>query len=255
MGFLKRAKIRYILHRYPIKPAIWLATLQQLKLLHRLSAVEKAHLRELSTRFIYYKQFIGIDLEISETMQALIAAQACLPILHLGLTLLDGWSEIVIYPHAFSVERDETDSIGVVHHRRKLLSGEAWYQGPLILSWQDIQHDIAYPDRGHNVVIHEIAHKLDMLNGRCNGMPPLHPDMPITTWCQTLTEAYQQLQRHLAHHHLTRISAYAARNPAEFFAVFSECFFSNPQLLATEFAAVYRQYQLYYRQNPLADTV
>ena len=89
-----------------------------------------------------------------------------------------------------------------------------------------------------------------MLNGRCNGMPPLHPDMSIADWSQTLSAAYQQLHQRLDHHHRIRVNPYAATNPAEFFAVFSEYFFSNPAVLSEHFAAVYQQLQLYYRQNP-----
>jgi hypothetical protein len=251
VNFLKRSKTRYILHRYGISHSLWLETIKKLTITHRLSAVEKAHLRELSTLFIYQKNFIGVEIEIDQAMKVLIAALACLPILHLGNSLLADWRDIVIYPCAFRVNRDETDEAGVVHHQQKVLSGEAWTRGPLIISWDDVLHDLQNPHQGHNVIIHELAHKLDMLNGRCNGMPPLHPNMSIIDWSQTLSEAYQQLHQRLDHHHRIRVNPYAATNPAEFFAVFSEYFFSNPAVLSEHFAAVYQQLQLYYRQNPL----
>ncbi len=89
MNFFQRAKIRYILHRYQIPHDLWHGVVAELRLLHRLSAVEKAHLRELSTLFLHQKNLIGVELTVTKRMRMMIAAQACLPVLHLGLNLLE----------------------------------------------------------------------------------------------------------------------------------------------------------------------
>lgn len=250
MNFVKRFKTRYILHRYPIQHDVWHAVTDRLEILHRLTAVEKAHLRELSTLFLNQKRFIGVEIDLTDDMRVTVAAQACLPILHLGLGLLSDWTDIVIYPKAFYVNRDHVDECGVVHPQERLLSGEAWSRGPIILSWADIEQDIRDCHQGHNVIIHEIAHKLDMLDGSSNGMPPLHYQMPISEWTATLSEAYTILQQHVQRHERTCVNPYAASNPAEFFAVFSEYFFSVPEVLFTHFPLVYRQLEQYYRQAP-----
>jgi len=93
------------------------------------------------------------------------------------------------------------------------------------LSWDDVERDVQGKQSGRNVVIHEIAHKLDMLNGSANGFPPLHYGMEITRWTASLSTAYQSLVRRVEHHHRACINPYAATNPAEFFAVISEYFF------------------------------
>ncbi|MGR9054252.1 MAG: M90 family metallopeptidase [Gammaproteobacteria bacterium] len=250
MNFLKRLQTRYILHRFTIKHHVWQAAIDELELLHGLSAVDKAHLRELSTLFLHRKSIVGVDIAVTETMRVAIAVQACLPILRLGLELLSGWTEVIVYPAAFYTVRDETDEYGFVHHCERVLSGEAWSRGPLILSWDDIEHDRVCGREGHNVVIHEIAHKLDMLNGSCNGMPPLHYRMSISDWTAALSEAYAELNDTLDHHERCCVNAYAATNPAEFFAVFSEYFFSAPEVLHRHFPDVYEQLRLYYRQDP-----
>ncbi|CAH1385793.1 hypothetical protein NTGM5_160014 [Candidatus Nitrotoga sp. M5] len=67
----------------------------------------------------------------------------------------------------------QVDAIGLVHHEKNVLSGEAWLRGSVILSWDDVERDIYHPQPGHNVVLHEFAHKLDGLNGVANGLPPL----------------------------------------------------------------------------------
>lgn len=251
MNFLKRLQTRYILHRFAIAHDVWLAVTGELQLLHGLSAVERAHLRELSTLFLHQKVIFGIGMSITDAMRVSIAAQACLPILHLGLGLLSGVSEIIVYPSAFYTARDEMDEYGVVHHRERLLIGEAWSRGPIVLSWGDIENDRLCGFQGHNVVIHEIAHKLDMLDGSSNGMPPLHYRMSIPEWTSVLSSAYAMLQNALEHNHRPCVNSYAASSPAEFFAVFSEYFFCAPEILQAHFAEVYRQLRLYYRQDPL----
>ncbi len=251
MNFIRRMKTRYILHRYAIPHAIWVSVTERLKILHRLSAVEKAHLRELSTLFLHEKRFIGVEIGLTDEMRATIAVQACLPILHLGFDLLSEWTDIVVYPNAFYVKREQVDEYGVVHLQEQLLSGEAWSRGPVILSWADVEQDIRNCHQGHNVIIHEIAHKLDMLDGSSNGMPPLHYRMPIPEWTTSLSEAYAELQHPVQHHERICMNPYAASSPAEFFAVMSEYFFTAPEGLSEHFPLVYRQLTQYYRQAPL----
>ncbi len=108
---------------------------------------------------------------------------------------------------------------------------------------------------GHNVIVHEISHKLDMLNGKANGMPPLHFSMRRDQWTATFSQAYRQLNQRLEHHHQVCINPYAATSPAEFFAVFTECFFCAPEILNTHFRDVYQQLRLYYRQDTLSRMV
>lgn len=251
MRFFKRAYIRYVLHRYAIKHGVWEAVTSKLALLAGLTAVEKAHLRELSTLLLHGKRIFGVQgLQLTEEMRVLVAATACLPILHLGLSLFSEWTDIVVYPGVFRVSRDETDAAGVVHHEERVLSGESWGRGPVIVAWDEVERDSVQGLPGHNVIIHEIAHKLDMLNGAANGMPPLHVTMPIPEWSTTLSAAYEAMNQRLSHHHPTCVNPYAATSPAEFFAVFSEYFFCAPDIVHGHFHGVYRQLCLYYRQDP-----
>ncbi len=215
-----------------------------------LSSVERAHLRELTTLFLQRKSLVGSQgLEVTTAMAVAVAAQACLLILKLGLDYYDGWVEVVIYPGAFQVTRDSPDATGLVSHQEQALSGESWLRGPVILSWDDFAASLAAPSSGHNVVVHEFAHKLDMLNGSANGMPPLHTEMLRQQWTEAFSDAFDHLQHQLLHHR-PGLNSYGATAPAEFFAVVSECFFSNPQLLCQQAPAVYEQLVLFYRQNP-----
>ena len=156
----------------------------------------------------------------------------------------------MIYPGAFRVNRDMQDEYGLVHQDENVLSGEAWVQGPVILSWEDVERDSFSLQPGQHVVLHEFAHKLDMLNGRANGMPPLHPNMAISEWTESLSEAYALLVSRVENRQ-NRLNSYAATNPAEFFAVMCEYFFTAPGLLKQRYPEVYEQLKAYFVQDPI----
>lgn len=249
MKWLERVRTYYILKKYALPDHLWLNTTDRLSLLDSLDAVEMAKLRVLSTLLIHRKTFTGVQgVDVTLEMKIIIAAQACVEILELGIDSFDGWKEIVIYPGAFKVEREVQDDLGLVSTEKNVLSGEAWGQGPVIFSWDDIERDSFTLRAGHNVVIHEFAHKLDMLNGRANGMPPLHPDMPIEEWTESLSNAYQRLIKRLEHHH-AEINPYAATNPAEFFAVMCEYYFTAPNILKKHYPKVFKELRAYFRRE------
>ena len=192
-----------------------------------LSAVERARLRELTTLFLHRKAINGVQgLTLTTEMAIAVAAQACLLILNLDIDSYDGWVEVVIYPGAFRVDRDSTDSMGLVTRQNRVLSGVSWLRGPVILSWDDVASGLTAPS-GHNVVVHEFAHKLDMLDGSANGVPLLHSGMARQAWVTAFSEAFNRLQHLASYGYQLDFNAYGATSPAEFFAVASEYFFTD----------------------------
>jgi Mlc titration factor MtfA (ptsG expression regulator) len=204
-------------------------------------------LRELVLLFLAEKEFTGAHgLELTDEMRVSIAAQACLPILELGLDWYRGWRGIVVYPGDFRVRRTEVDEDGVVHEWDDELAGEAMPGGPVVISWDAAAHDIHI-----NVVIHEFAHKLDMLNGSADGVPPLHVGMQRATWVQVFQKAYEGFCDALERGRDTWLDPYAAEHVSEFFAVMSEAFFREPRETRRRYPDVYEQLKLFYRQDPL----
>ncbi|MDQ7073224.1 MAG: zinc-dependent peptidase, partial [Gammaproteobacteria bacterium] len=194
MNYIQRWLTRRTLRKHAIPYTLWHQVTSQLPLVTGRTNKEKARLRLLTTLFIAKKSFTGAhDLEVTLEMAITIASQACLEILYLGLNAFNGWIEIIIYPTAFIVQRDVVDENGIVHQQRNGLSGESWGRGPVILSWQDVQQDSYQLHQGHNIIIHEFAHKLDMLSGRADGQPPLTRDMSLNEWSQVLHNAYTTL--------------------------------------------------------------
>lgn len=257
--WLKHRRYERIIKASLVTDNEWEDAFQRLSLLQRLNEQEKTRLKQLAILFLYYKSLEAIgDLEITPTMCLVLALQACLPILNLGLNWYEGldwyegWVSVIIYPGAFSKQQEEQDEFGIVHQNNATLSGESWQRGPVILSWDDTIH----PNEkdGRNVVIHEFAHKLDMLNGRANGLPPLHKDMSVQQWAAVFNRAYADFERQLQTHQPIHIDPYAATSPAEFFAVFSEYFFEKPVVIQQHYPEVYELLVRFYRQKPLDQT-
>ena len=241
---------RRIIARSTISTEQWAAAYQALPLLINLSDSDKQHLQDLVILFLHRKVFEGAhSLQVTQTMKLIIAMQACLPILHLGLSCYDGWYSIIVYPAGFAPKRVVMDEYGVEHQVQTGLSGESWQRGPVILSWTDSEH--AGVIDGQNLVIHEFAHKLDMQNGSANGFPPLHPSMNKEEWVKAFTDGFEDFKQHCKHGHHAHFDCYGATSPAEFFAVFSEVFFEKPDLLVTHYPVIHEQLKLYYKQDPL----
>lgn len=246
-GSIRRWWRQRIIERSQLDADLWDETLKRLPFLSGLTDNECARLREAVILFLHQKSIRGAaGLELDSAMQLMIAAQACILILNLDVDYYRGWVEVIVYPDEFVPTIEYTDEDGVVHVDREARVGEAWLQGPLILSWADV----APMADGVNVVIHEFAHKLDMLNGDANGYPPLHAGMTREAWSAAFTAAYDDFCRRVDRAEDTAIDPYAAESPAEFFAVLSEAFFETPHAVLTAFPQVYAQLKSFYRQDP-----
>jgi Mlc titration factor MtfA (ptsG expression regulator) len=242
--------MRRILRRNQIPQPVWHGVTRQLKVLQGLDAVQMAHLRVLATWFLHNKSINGVQgMQVTLEMRVAVAAQACLLILNLDTDYFDDWVEVVLYPDAFQVKHERMDALGLVHNEASELSGEAWLRGPVILSWADVERDSFHFQAGHNVVLHEFAHKLDGLNGVTNGLPPLRRGMILRSWAEELSVAYDTLCRQVAAGEPPFINPYAATSPAEFFAVVTEYYFTAPEILKNCYPGVYRQLAQFYRHH------
>ena len=200
--------------------------------------------------FLAEKPFIGCaGLHVTDELRVTIAAQACL--LLLGQPRPGYYPqlrEVLVYPGAFVVDRVQPQGGGVVQAQRQALAGESWSQGRVILAWAEVLAGAVDPADGRNVVIHEFAHQIDQDKGVADGQPWRATRGQRRRWAAVMGAALAQLRREPS----ALISAYGATEPAEFFAVISEVFFEQPQALAAEAPAVYRELSLLYQVNPLA---
>jgi len=265
MGFFRSWRRRRLLRRTRLDAELWRSVVAGLPFLDSLDQVELARLRDMALILLDEKELHGAHgLVLTDDVRLSIALQACLPALNLGLDIYEGWVGIIVHPGEFKVHREEVDDTGVVHEWEDELAGESWPRGPVVLSWADVR----YGEVGYNVVIHEFAHKIDMLNGDADGFPFAHTGMEAQTWHAVLETSYALFSAAVergARQSRGRESdlipideqgrelpfdPYAAEHPAEFFAVMSEEFFTDPLTLRDEFPELYRQLALFYRQDP-----
>ena len=236
----------------PIDPRLWLAARTALPWLQALDGERDAALAALSARFLARKAITPLaGLALDDGQRVQLAALCCLPLLRFGSEGLHGWSQLLVYPDAFRVNRSHVDAAGVLHQWDDELIGEAWDAGPLILSWADVQADIADPSAGYCVAVHEMAHKLDVLDGALDGTPPL-PRAWQLEWARDFQQAYDALVRAVDRGRHTDIDAYAAEAPEEFFAVASEYHFSDPRTLRRAMPKVAAHLERFYGPPPLA---
>ncbi len=229
--------------------AAWARELEAYNFTRVLNDAERARLRELVLLFLAEKPINAAgDLNIDNRARMSIAIQACMLILNLDLDWYRSWVEVIVYPAEFVAHREEVDEAGVVHNMSEPVSGESWGHGTVVLSWADVMQ--AGQGEGYNVVMHEFAHQLDMLNGEPDGFPPLHAGMDYEQWTQTFTAAYEHFCKRVDGWEDTAIDEYAAEDPGEFFAVMSEAFFEMPRTVKDEYPEVYRQLALFYKQDP-----
>ncbi len=226
--------------------AQWESAVSDWPVMARYQGAQREALMNLSFRFLARKSIApGGDFAINDAMCLKVATMACVPILNLGLNWYDGWYTVILYEGAFIPNRPHRTGDGVVHARGPVLSGEAWHQGPVILSWEAVTQ----AGGASNVVIHEMSHKLDMRHQGANGAPPLHQGMSPRQWHDTLSQAYEELQQDYQQHRPMPVDAYALTGPGEFFAVCSEAFFEAPQALQHDWPDLYRLLARFYRQG------
>jgi Mlc titration factor MtfA (ptsG expression regulator) len=120
----------------------------------------------------------------------------------------------------------------------------------VILAWDRVLRDGQRPQDGHNLVYHEFAHKLDMLDGSADGTPPLADRDELARWAKICAQAFLALRAKTARGQASELDAYGATNEAEFFAVATEHFFDRPRALRAELPELYDVLARFYRQDP-----
>jgi MtfA peptidase len=277
------------LQRRAIPDDLWKRTLVRFPFVQRRNPGEATELRRLTSLFLDRKEFSTAGgLRLTDAMAVAVAAQAVLPILHLGLHRYDSFVGIVLHADQVLARREVTDNDGVVHLYDEPLVGEAMQGGPLMLSWRDVHGASRTRERddrqsAYNVVIHEFAHVLDLSNpasgGLADGVPALPPELPLAEWRSTLSTAYESFAQRVeaasadtgagsgmdttpedadtapvTPNWVGVLDPYGAQSQDEFFAVASEAFFVKPAATRAEHPALYAMFCRFYQQDPEKDT-
>lgn len=250
---------------------LWLSTLATYPFLADLDPAAQARLRGLSVEFLGQKEFHGAGgLVVTDAMALAVAAQACLPLLHLAPTAdapatlrwYDDFVGIVLHPDEVLAQREVTDQDGVVHQYPETLTGEAMDEGPVMLSWADVAAAGQSAAQGYNVVIHEFVHKIDMRDGDADGCPPLppgfmgapHAGQARMLWLSRLQPEFEKFCDQVASADrfgglvdVPWLDPYASESLSEFFAVAAEAYFVNPRRLSDQSPALHELLNQFFR--------
>ena len=202
--------------------------------------------------FLNEKKFIGnVGVELTDEIRIVVAGNACLLLLQGNKRRFTGFSSIVIYPNAYTAHEVQHDGLITTEQPSKR-AGESWVRGPIVLSWADVRNGSINAEDGHNVVIHEFAHKLDEQSGHMNGLPVLGNASHYREWNKVLSEEFNALHERAKRGENKVLDEYGTVSPAEFFAVASESFFEKPGQMKKRLPELYKQLQTFYNIDPVS---
>ncbi len=250
-GFLTRWRRGRAVRERAVPDALWLQTLARYPFLGALPEADRQRLRDLVAVFLAEKEFTGAGgLVVDDAMAVAIAAQACLPVLELGIAWYDGFVGIVVHPDVVVAPRETADDDGVVHRYDEELAGEAMQGGPVMLAWRDVAEAGLSAVDGYNVVVHEFAHVLDMREGLTHAAEEADPTSERGRWQLALIDCWNDFADAVEDEVPTFLDPYGATSPEEYFAVASEAFFVAPLEFEREQPEAYGLLRTFFRQDP-----
>jgi Mlc titration factor MtfA (ptsG expression regulator) len=222
-----------------------------------LSAADRAELEGHIQVFIAEKYFEGCNgLVVTDRTRVLIAAHACLLLLHRETDYYPLMRSVLVYPAAFVGAGNSLGPAGVVTENDGWRSGESWHTpaagGPVVISWRDALAGAADPCDGRNVAIHEFAHQLDAESGAMEGIPAFDDAATAGQWKSLIPRELARLRFALSTGQPVAIDPYGAQSPPEFFAVAVETFFERPRALRAAHPDLYQHLAAYFQQDPAA---
>jgi Mlc titration factor MtfA (ptsG expression regulator) len=256
LGFFKRRRRNKL--RIAAFPEAWRTYLvQKFPIYARLNAADRKELEGHIQVFLGEKEFEGCGgFEITDEVRVLVAAQACLLLLHRETDYYPDLRSVLIYPEPYVAKTRWNEAQEDTDPLKRARLGESWQNGSVVLAWSATLSGAYNIHDGHNVVLHEFAHQLDQETGSADGAPVLQDDSLLQrlihyqTWARVLGAEYQDLCRATEKGRKTVMDKYGATNPAEFFAVATECFFEKPHQLKARRPELYQELQEYYQQDP-----
>ncbi len=247
----RRSALREQLMTEPL-PEEWEPILKQnVPLYSRLPDEMQRELRGLINIFLHEKRFEGCGgLEITDEIRVTVAGQACILLLNRKTDFYPRLSSILVYPGAYVAKEVWHTEAGFEVEEDSVRLGESWDSGTVVLAWDIVKHGAWDWKDGHNVVLHEFAHRLDQQDGTADGAPILEQRSRYVTWARTLSSEYEQLQKRVKRGRKTVMDDYGATDPAEFFAVATETFFEKSRQMKKKHPELYSELRTYYKLDP-----
>ncbi len=199
--------------------------------------------------FLDEKEFIGQGIQITDEIKLTIAGNACILLLQGENRSFSDFTSIIVYPDTYVATQTKHDGL-VEHQEYSARTGESWMRGPIVLSWKDVARGSRTPRDGHNVVLHEFAHKLDEQNNVMDGLPLLSNKSDYAEWTKIFRKEYANLIKRTKRNKNSVLDEYGTISPPEFFAVATESFFEKPRHMQQKLPDLYTQLKSFYNVNP-----
>jgi hypothetical protein len=239
---------------YPPVPALWRTIVaSRVPLTRRLTSSQRDRLHVKMQHLIRGCRWEGCGgLRLTEDMQVVIAAHACLLVLEQPGEPYPSLRYVLVYPGTFQPRRFSWTPSADAGNPEDPTLGESWKHGVVILSWDSADEGARDPADGRNVVLHEFAHQLDGSNGPFDGVPRIPNATALASWAVMLEAQYEHLVGEAEAGTEGVLDHYGATDRAEFFAVATEAFFERPVELQSERPELYEALRQYYGQDPAA---
>jgi Mlc titration factor MtfA (ptsG expression regulator) len=211
---------------------------------------ERATVRNATEELLATKKWEAASgFALTDEMCTIIAAQGGLMAIGLGVEVFHQVGAIVVHPTTMTSVGSRPGPVGgLLTDEPIYLHGEAHHFGPVLLAWDAVRRDTRRWGHGYNVVIHELTHKLDMLDGLVDGTPPL-PEAQRERWIAVCEREYRTLREGPDD---PVLRDYAATDTGEFFAVAAEVFFDRPGALLQAKPQLYEVLRDYFGCDPAA---
>ena len=170
-----------------------------------------------------------------------IAAAGVIPLFRFKNWFYNNLDEVLIYPDTFSKDFELKGE----HRNVAGMIGDGFMHRTMILSLQYLRAGFLQHTKG-NTAIHEFVHLVDKSDGAVDGIPENLLDQSyLKAWVSLVHEYIKEIRDQ----EIKDINPYGATNPEEFFAVASEYFFQEPELLEANHPDLYRMLEKAFRSQ------
>lgn len=242
-------------HRAAPLPADWRVQAPKLvRWFDQLVPEEQDRIGELAGRFLTEKRWEASNgFALTEEIRLTISLQAALLVLGLTFDHYRMVKTIIVHPTTLVLGGERRGPVAglVTDAPQALLGLAAHHDGPVVIAWDEARRNARHPERGHDVVLHELAHKLDLLDHVVDGTPPQGSQEAHDRWVRVCTAEFEAIR---AGDGGDLIWDYAGQDPGEFFAVVTEVFFDKPHHLRHHNPELYEVLRDFYNQDPAAAT-
>jgi Mlc titration factor MtfA (ptsG expression regulator) len=241
----RRCLRRMAIAKRPFLPEFQAVLERRVRFYRALNAKQKERFQQMVAVFLDEVRVTGIRTDVDDTVRALVAAGAIIPVFGFEDWEYHRLAEVLVYPGAFDkgYQTEQAADANILG-----LTGLGHLRGVVILTKPSLLAGFAETPHRENVGVHEFAHLVEQQEVE-GGLPPEIPLEVVRQWVSYVA-------RELAHPSNRRagISDYAYTNEHEFFAVLSEYFFGSPEVLRAKAPALYDLLRKLFHQDPAALT-